>query len=193
MDLKPSRPSGVVSQQLLSSHQPCHNNNGSGRGLTGIWKETRAWSPCRLWPAGSVGLRGSKLPGLVSTVPPTAKLPCSWTTKGAALPCPRVSALDEVTTLPPVLRIGRTVQPLAIPTLTRFRMDRWRKQHGQTQDRWSVLPVHAASGSRRPPHRPRPRYRACVDSGPSQSPGRDGQKNCSSSYPGLRLPPCPAH
>jgi hypothetical protein len=39
---KPSRPSGVVSQQLESTHQPCQNSSGSGRASTGIWNVTRA-------------------------------------------------------------------------------------------------------------------------------------------------------
>src|SRR6476659_9962118 len=73
---KPSRPSGVVSQQLLSTHHPCQNSSGSGRASTGIWNVIRVWSPCRVCPVGFIGFRGSKLPCQVTTVPPAAKLPC---------------------------------------------------------------------------------------------------------------------
>src|SRR6478735_1958164 len=81
---KPSRPSGVVSQQLLSTHQPCQNSSGSGRASTGIWNVIRAWSPCRVCPVGFIGFSGSKLPGLVTTVPPTAKLPWEAIVTGPA-------------------------------------------------------------------------------------------------------------
>jgi hypothetical protein len=36
---------------------------------------------------------GSKVPGLVVTVPPTAKLPCSWITKGRGLAVSSAMAL----------------------------------------------------------------------------------------------------